>query len=381
MGEVFRAFDLKLRVDLALKTLRSTLPGVERARRALRQEVRAAREVVSSNVCRVFDLVELEGLELVSMEFVDGVTLTDVLRERSPLGLQEARELASQFLAGLEAIHAAGLVHRDVKPENLMLTRAGRVVVMDFGIARALAEAQAGTVSGTPAYMAPEQARGEPADAGPTSSRREWSWPRWWRPPASEPRSARREVWRGVHHEPPQVGDSPWAAVLRKAVARQADGRYATAAALARALEEVTLRAAGDEALAAVPGPRVVQRSGRRVLRRARARGRGDVEEAAAAAPAGPDRPLRRGQDIVPAGGARPGAPAGLARHLRDARAIARSRRSRTRSPRSCRATPRPSPASSTSNSRTSRWTSRRAGGAATITPSWCSTSSRSCSP
>jgi serine/threonine-protein kinase len=164
MGEVFRAFDLKLRVDLALKTLRPTLPGFERARRALRQEVRTAREVVS-NVCRVFDLVELGGLELVSMEFVDGVTLADVLRERSPLGLQEARELASQFLAGLEAIHAAGLVHRDVKPENLMLTRAGRVVVMDFGIARALAEAQAGTVSGTPAYMAPEQAQGEAADA------------------------------------------------------------------------------------------------------------------------------------------------------------------------------------------------------------------------
>jgi serine/threonine protein kinase len=102
----------------------------------LRQEVRAAREVVSPNVCRIFDLIEIEGRELVSMEYVDGATLLDVLQERGPLELKEAQDIASQFLAGLEAIHKAGLVHRDVKPENIMLTRAGRVVVMDFGLAR-----------------------------------------------------------------------------------------------------------------------------------------------------------------------------------------------------------------------------------------------------
>src|SRR5262245_47643904 len=132
MGEVFRAFDLKLRVDVALKAVRTTLLSDERALNALRQEVRAARAIVSPNVCRVFDLVEFNGRELVSMEYVDGVTLADVLRERSPLDLAEARDLAAQFLAGLDAIHSAGLVHRDIKPENVMLTRAGRVVVMDF---------------------------------------------------------------------------------------------------------------------------------------------------------------------------------------------------------------------------------------------------------
>ena len=139
MGEVYRAFDLKLRVDVALKTVR---PGQriadERARDLLRQEVRAAREVVSPNVCRIFDLVDQTASELLSMEYIDGATLAEMLRDaRAAPALQEAREIASQFLAGLEAIHAAGLVHRDFKPENIMLTRAGRVVVMDFGIARA----------------------------------------------------------------------------------------------------------------------------------------------------------------------------------------------------------------------------------------------------
>ena len=109
MGEVWRAYDLKLRVDVALKTLRAELLEKERALQALRQEVRTAREVISPNVCRVFDLVELDGQELVSMEYIDGTTSDQILQSRGPLELQEAREIAAQFLAGLEAIHQAGL--------------------------------------------------------------------------------------------------------------------------------------------------------------------------------------------------------------------------------------------------------------------------------
>ena len=254
MGEVFRAFDLKLRVDVALKAVRVALLADERALDGLRQEVRAAREVVSPNVCRVFDLIELDGRELVSMEFVDGVTLADLLRERSPFDLQEARQVASQFLAGLEAIHAAGLVHRDIKPENVMITRAGRVVVMDFGIARAMTSVRSGTISGTPAYMALEQARGEVVDARADVFSAGVVLAEMVAAGGARNAAAREAVWRAVHDRPPRLDETPWAAVLRKAVADSREQRYSTAAALSRALDEVTLRRAGDESQRPYPG-------------------------------------------------------------------------------------------------------------------------------
>jgi WD40 repeat protein len=252
MGEVWRAFDLKLRVDVALKTVRPELSEKAQVLETLRQEVRAAREVVSANVCRVHDLLELEGRELVSMEYVDGTTLLQLLEERGPIALQEAREIAAQFLSGLDAIHRAGLVHRDIKPENLMITRTGRVVVMDFGIAKGLAAGQTGTVAGTPAYMAPEQARGEAVDpradvfaAGVVLAEM--------LAPSSD-REAREALWRGIREEPPRVPESPWQAVVETAVSPRREHRYAAASALARALEEVTVRVEGAEDVAPYPG-------------------------------------------------------------------------------------------------------------------------------
>jgi serine/threonine protein kinase/WD40 repeat protein len=254
MGEVWRAYDLKLRVDVALKTLRAELLEKERALQALRQEVRIAREVVSPNVCRVFDLVELDGQELVSMEYIDGTTLIKILQSRGPLDLQEAREIASQFLAGLEAIHQAGLVHRDLKPENIMITRSGRVVVMDFGIAKVLADRKTGTVSGTPAYMAPEQARGEEVDARADVFSAGVVLAEMIAPSGIQTHTQREAIWKGIHHEPPEIPDSPWASVLNKSVTRVADQRYPSAAALARALEEVTLQVEGAEDVRPYPG-------------------------------------------------------------------------------------------------------------------------------
>jgi WD40 repeat protein len=253
MGEVWRAFDLKLRVDVALKSVRSERVGSDRGHEVLRQEVRSAREVVSPNVCRIFDLVEEEGREFVSMEYVDGMTLAGALRERGPLELSDAREIASQFLSGLEAIHHAGLVHRDFKPENVMITRAGRVVVMDFGLARGRTETGTGTISGTPPYMAPEQARGDTLDAradvfaaGVVLAEM--------LSVGGDGLQARQALWRAVRETPPRVPEGPWASVLRQALDPRPEGRPASARALAHALEEVTLRLPGFEDKHPYPG-------------------------------------------------------------------------------------------------------------------------------
>ena len=254
MGEVWWSFDLKLRVDVALKALREELLLERRALEALRQEVRTAREVISPNVCRVFDLVELEGQELVSMEYIDGITLADVLKMRAPLDLTEAREIAAQFLAGLEAIHEAGLVHRDVKPENIMMTRSGRVVVMDFGIAKGLADRATGMVSGTPAYMAPEQSRGEAVSARADVFSAGVVLSEMIAPGGLAQPEDRAALWEGIHREPPEVPDSAWAPVLRKAVAKRAEQRFADTAALSRALEEVALRVEDTGQLQPYPG-------------------------------------------------------------------------------------------------------------------------------
>jgi WD40 repeat protein len=255
MGEVFRAFDLRLRVDIALKAVRPQKLPFDHAREALRREVRSARQVVSPNVCRIFDLVGEDGYELVSMEFIDGETLGEALKRRGPLSLEEAREIALQFLAGLEAIHHAGLRHRDFKPDNVMITRAGRVVVMDFGLARLATAERTGTIAGTPAYMSPEQARGDVLDArtdvfsagvvlaemlsvgGGMDHER-----------------ALQALWCSVRETPPRVPDSPWAPVLRRALSANAAERPGSAHELSRALEEMIERLPGFDTKRPYPG-------------------------------------------------------------------------------------------------------------------------------
>ena len=188
------------------------------------------------------------------MEYIDGTTLTETLRYRGPLELREAREIASQFLSGLEAIHQAGLVHRDFKPENVMLTRAGRVVVMDFGLAKGLGDGRSGTIAGTPAYMAPEQARGEVVDARADVYAAGVVLAEMLTVGGEGGIAARQALWKAVRETPPQVPEGPWAAVLRQALDPQPDARHASARALARALEEVTLRLPGFEEKRPYPG-------------------------------------------------------------------------------------------------------------------------------
>ena len=254
MGEVWQAYDLKLQVEVALKSI---LPGRfagDGGREVLRNEVRSAREVISPNVCRIFDLVEQDGREFVSMEYIDGKTLLSLLRERAPLPIPEATRIAAQFLSGLEAIHQAGLVHRDVKPENIMITRTGRVLLMDFGIAKGLTEDQRGTIAGTPAYMAPEQSRGEAIDARADIFAAGVTLAEMIAPAGLHDHTTRKSIWDAVRHEPVHLFDSPWRRVLERAVAAQITERYASARELVRALEDVPQRIEGAEDKRPYPG-------------------------------------------------------------------------------------------------------------------------------
>nr|NIV46096.1 protein kinase [Gammaproteobacteria bacterium] len=219
MGEVWQAYDLKLRVDVALKALLRDSSSDEASFELMRREVRSAREVISPNVCRIFDLVEVDGHELVSMEYVDGETLLSLLRSRGPLEPREAGKIAAQFLAGLEAIHQAGLVHRDVKPENIMITRAGRVVLMDFGIATRKADGVSGLRVGTPAYMSPEQARGEPVDARTDVYAAGLVLAELTCAEGLSDDSTRQTLWKALRHDPPAIPEGPWRRIVTRAVA------------------------------------------------------------------------------------------------------------------------------------------------------------------
>ncbi len=163
MGSVYRALDTELDEQVALKMLRRDLVDSERALELFRREVKLARRVTHPNVARTFDIGEHEGDRFLTMEVIDGEPLASVLARTERLPPARVVELCAPICAGLSAAHAAGVVHRDLKPDNVMLGRDGRVVITDFGVARTSASnanATVGVAVGTPAYMAPEQVRG-----------------------------------------------------------------------------------------------------------------------------------------------------------------------------------------------------------------------------
>ncbi|MCC6645453.1 MAG: protein kinase, partial [Polyangiaceae bacterium] len=168
MGTVYKARDAELDEIVALKVLRRELVGSPAMVERFRQEVRLARRVTHRNVARAFDIGEHEGERFLTMEFVDGRSLADA-RDDRPMALARLVELGAALTAGLGAAHDAGVIHRDLKPDNILLARDGRVVITDFGIARATegnpARTQGGVLVGTPAYMAPEQVEGREIDA------------------------------------------------------------------------------------------------------------------------------------------------------------------------------------------------------------------------
>ncbi len=161
MGVVYRADDLKLGAAVALKFLPRALADDAWRRDRLLAEVRLARQVSHPNVCRVYDIAELDGVSFLSMEYIDGEDLASLLERIGRLPPDKALEIARQACAGLAAAHDRGVLHRDLKPANVMLDGRGQVRITDFGLAvAARVGPREADGSGTPAYMAPEQLTG-----------------------------------------------------------------------------------------------------------------------------------------------------------------------------------------------------------------------------
>jgi hypothetical protein len=198
MGTVWRARDEVLDRDVAVKEI--TFPrGLSDADRAVlvertRREARAAARLDHPSAVTVYDVVEQDGAPYLVMELVDARTLADVVREDGPLSPQRTAEVGLALLGALEAAHSRGIVHRDVKPSNVMVRDDGRVVLTDFGIATSTGDSSltsTGLLLGSPAYIAPERARGKPPE------------------PASDLWSLGATLFTAVEGRPPYSGDEP----------------------------------------------------------------------------------------------------------------------------------------------------------------------------
>lgn len=167
MGSVYAARDRELDKVIALKTIRSSGEGAKLAVQRFKQELVLARKITHKNVVRIYDLGETNEIKFFTMELIEGETLKDMIRRRRRIPSADTVALVRQILAGLREAHEQGVVHRDLKPQNVMIDKAGAPHLMDFGIARG-ADSEGmtatGAIVGTPDYMSPEQVRGERVD-------------------------------------------------------------------------------------------------------------------------------------------------------------------------------------------------------------------------
>jgi len=167
MGRVFKVYDTKILEKIALKIIRPEIADDARTIAHFRNEIKLARQITHRNVCRMYDLGEDGPTHFITMEFVAGENLRNMIRMTGPLTVEAAVDYARQIADGLAEAHRLGVIHRDLKPHNIMIDESGTVKIMDFGIARSMAAAGAtgdGRPTGTPEYMAPEQTEGLPTD-------------------------------------------------------------------------------------------------------------------------------------------------------------------------------------------------------------------------
>jgi serine/threonine protein kinase len=167
MGRVYRVIDKQIDEEVALKVLRPEIAADEKTIDRFRNELKLARKISHANVCRMYHLGIEDDIPYITMEYVSGEDLGAVIRRKGRLDVKEAVTLAGQVSAGLAEAHRLGVVHRDLKPQNIMIDRAGRARILDFGIARTVettGSTETGMFIGTPDYMSPEQVSGQHVD-------------------------------------------------------------------------------------------------------------------------------------------------------------------------------------------------------------------------
>jgi serine/threonine-protein kinase len=262
MSEVWSATDLRLGRTVAIKFLRDDIDDPA-ARSRIEDEARAAARLSHPNIVSVYDAGEHAERPFVVMELADSRSLADLIREEGNLSPDGARAIGMQVLSALAAAHAQGIVHRDVKPANILVSEDGTVKLADFGIAKSLTAASAGLtvagqVMGTPSYLSPEQASGQPAE------------------PRSDLYALGIVLFEALTGRPPYEGDTPMAVVsahahapvpdirttlpdvpegfariIDRALSKDPNDRYADATSMAIALEAADSEAGGSEATVA----------------------------------------------------------------------------------------------------------------------------------
>jgi tetratricopeptide (TPR) repeat protein/predicted Ser/Thr protein kinase len=167
MGAVYKAADREVERVVALKLIRPEMASNPAILARFKQELLTAHQVTHKNVIRIYDLAEADGVKFITMEFVEGSDLRQLLREHGRYSPDEAVDIIRHVCMALDAAHSAGIIHRDLKPQNIMRDKSGRILVMDFGLARSVQSegmTQTGALLGTIEYMSPEQAMGKTLD-------------------------------------------------------------------------------------------------------------------------------------------------------------------------------------------------------------------------